>query len=134
VHKGRRGKETNRKRPDLGERGKESVRTCSHFRHFPDLPGGKISIEGISTEKHCATATKKKVQGQKWVGKKKEERALNKNRISASAKEEGKQKQPREDRSWGGGGEGKRVYVLYLMVVTFPTCHLERSLLKPPAV
>jgi hypothetical protein len=73
VHKGRRGKETNRKRPDLGERGKESVRTCFHGRHFPYLPGGKISIEGISTEKHCATATKKKVQGQMGWKKKRGE-------------------------------------------------------------
>ena len=54
----RRGKEAARKRPDLVERGK-SVRTSCHVRHFPDLPRGEITIEGISIVKHCTTATKK---------------------------------------------------------------------------
>jgi len=30
-----------------------------HGHHFPDLPGGEITIEGISLPKHCTTATKK---------------------------------------------------------------------------
>jgi hypothetical protein len=47
------------KRPNLRERGK-SVRTCKHVRHFPDLPGGEITIEGTSISKHCTTATTKK--------------------------------------------------------------------------
>ncbi len=53
--------------------------------------------------------------------KKKEERALFKNKISATIKTEGKKKQPK---IWGS------VCVLYIMVVTFPTCHAERSPLK----
>jgi hypothetical protein len=41
------------------ERGGESVRTCIHGGHLPDLPGGEITIEGTSFTKHCTTATKK---------------------------------------------------------------------------
>jgi len=42
------------------ERGRgESVRTVKHGRHFTDLPGREITIEGTSTVKHCTTATKK---------------------------------------------------------------------------
>jgi hypothetical protein len=47
-----------KKTPDLGEGGK-SVRTLFHGRHFPDLPGGEITIEVTSIVKHCTTATKK---------------------------------------------------------------------------
>ena len=43
------------------------------------------------------------------------------NRISADTK---------KTRSWRGGGE--RVYVLYAMVVTFPTCQAEMLALKLP--
>ena len=43
----------------LGERGGKSVRTSFHGRHFPDLPGGEITIEVTSTVKHCTTAIKK---------------------------------------------------------------------------
>ena len=44
--------------------GGKSKRTLIHGRHFPDLPGGEITIEGNSTVKHCTTATKqRKVQG-----------------------------------------------------------------------
>jgi len=41
------------------ERGGESVLTCFHGHHFPDLPGGEITIEVTSREKHCTTTTKK---------------------------------------------------------------------------
>ena len=60
--------------------------------------------------------------------KKKEERALFKNRISA-AKERRKQPKKRPDL---GEGEG-RVYVLDRMCLTFPTCQVERSPLKAVA-
>jgi hypothetical protein len=40
--------------------GGESVRTEIHARHFPDLPGGEITIECTSCVKHCTTATTKK--------------------------------------------------------------------------
>ena len=59
----RRNKKGERKQPKkdpILERGGESVRTSFHGRHFPDLPGGEITIEGISIVKHCTTATTKK--------------------------------------------------------------------------
>ena len=51
-----------------------------------------------------------------------------KKRISADTeKEEGEKKQPEKDLIlW----RGERVYVLYPMFVTFPTCQAERSPLK----
>ena len=55
-----------------------------------------------------------------------------KNRISA-ATERRREKEAAKKRTDLGEG-GKRVYVLPYMVVTFPTCHLERSPLKAPAV
>jgi hypothetical protein len=51
------------------ERGRKSVRTRLHVHHFPDLPGGEITIEGISFEKHCTTATTKKSPTGKLDGK-----------------------------------------------------------------
>ena len=77
-------KERSEKRYDLGEGGK-SVRTLCHVRHFPNLPGGEITIEGNSTGKHCITATKKSPRIKMGL-KKKEERALFKNRISAATR------------------------------------------------
>ena len=74
--------EAAKKRPDLGE-GK-SVRTSIHGRHFPDLPCGEITIEGISTVKHCTTHSNKEKSKDKNGFEKKEERALFKNRISAA--------------------------------------------------
>ena len=56
---GRREKETARKDSIL-KREKKSVHTCFHGRHFPDLPGGEITIEGTSFVKHCTTAATKK--------------------------------------------------------------------------
>jgi hypothetical protein len=44
------------------EGGGKSVRTVCHGRHFPDLPGREITIEGISISKHC-TQQQRKVQG-----------------------------------------------------------------------
>jgi hypothetical protein len=45
------------------KKGKEkmeySVRTGIHGRHFPNLPGGEITIECTSFVKHCTTATTK---------------------------------------------------------------------------
>ena len=37
-------------------------RTDCHVRHFPDLPFGDITIEGIRIVKHC-TQQQRKVQG-----------------------------------------------------------------------
>ena len=54
-----------------------------HARHFPDLPGGEITIEGTSTLKHCTTSTKKSPRI-KMGWKKKRERVLFKNRIRAA--------------------------------------------------
>ena len=61
--------------------------------------------------------------------KKKEERALFENRISAE-KEAGKKKQPKIDPIVE---RGESVYVLAYMFVTVPTSHVERSPLKAPA-
>ena len=63
------------------------------------------------------------------MGWKKEE--MFKNIINASTKnKEGKKKQPKKDLILRGG---ERVYVLFHMVITFPTSHVERSPLKAPA-
>ena len=74
------------------------------------------------------TATKKSPRSKIGL-KKKEERPLFKNRISA-AKERRKQPKKRPDL---GEGEG-RVYVLDRMCITFPNCQVERSPLKALAV
>ena len=39
--------------------GYKSVRTFLHVRHFPNLPCGEITIEGLSPFKHCITTSKK---------------------------------------------------------------------------
>ena len=84
--KGRRENETDKKRPDLEERGGRCVLTVSHVYHFPDLPGGEITIEGTSTVKHCTTHSNNKEKPKDKNGlKKKEGRALLK-RISAKKK------------------------------------------------
>jgi hypothetical protein len=63
--------------------------------------------------------------------KKKQERALFKNRISAATERRREiEAAKKETGSWREGG---RVYVLYCMVVTFPTCQAERSPLKATA-
>ena len=70
----RREIEAAKKRPDLGEGGK-SVRTVCHGRHFPDLPGGEITIEGTSTHKHCTTSSNNKEKSKDkngWGGKEEE--------------------------------------------------------------
>ena len=53
------GKKKQPKKDHILEREGKSVRTCIHVRHFPDLPGGEITIEGSRLLKHCTTATKK---------------------------------------------------------------------------
>ena len=54
-----------------------------------------------------------------------------KNRISAATeRRRGNRSSQKKTRSWRGEG---RVYVLDCMVVTFPTCHAERSPLKAVA-
>ena len=63
--------------------------------------------------------------------KKKEERALFKNRISAAT--ERKREIQAAKKSSDFGEEGKRVYVLDCMFVTFPTFQAERSPLKAVA-
>jgi hypothetical protein len=49
------GKKKQPKRDPILERGEKSVRTLTHVRHFPDLPGGEITIEVTSKVKHCTT-------------------------------------------------------------------------------
>ena len=61
----------------------------------------------------------------------KEERALFKNKISAATERRREIEDAKKDPILERGG--KRVYVLYCMVVTFPTCHAERSPLKTVA-
>ena len=111
----------------------KSVRTQFHGRHFPDLPGGEITIEG-SIVKHCTRSSNKEKSKIKKMGwEKKEERALFKNRISAATEnkeEKGNRSSQKKDLILERGG---RMYVLYAMVVTFPTCHVERLPLKAPA-
>ena len=63
--------------------------------------------------------------------KKKEERALFKNRISAATERRRGKEAAKKRPDLGEGGE--TVYVLPCMVVTFPTSQVERSPLKAPA-
>ena len=78
-----------RRRGNRSSQKKTSVRTVTHGRHFPDLPGGEITIEVSSTSKHCTHTATKKSPRIKMGLKKKKERALFKNRISAATEEEG---------------------------------------------
>ena len=96
-------KERSEKRYDLGEGGK-GVRTLCHVRHFPDLPGGEITIEGTSIGKHCTTATKKSPTINIGL-KKKEERALFKNRISAATERRREIEAAKKRPDLGEGGE-----------------------------
>ena len=103
---------------DLGE-GK-CVRTVCHVCHTPNLPCGEITIEGLSTTKHC---TQQQQQKQKFKDKnglnKIEERSLFKNIISANTKGRRGNEPPK-----------KNVYVLPSIFVTAPTCHAEMFSLK----
>ena len=120
-----REKEPARNRPDLGEGGK-SVRTLLHVCHFPDLPRGEITIEGTSIFKHCTTAATKKSPRIKMGWKKKRREHCSTIELVQAQKEEGKiETATIKDKM--------RLYILACMVVTFPTCHLERSPLKSPA-
>jgi hypothetical protein len=56
---------------------------------------------------------------------------LFKNRISAATERRRKIEAAKKRTDLGDGGE--RVYVLYAMFVTFPTCQVERLPLKSPA-
>ena len=78
---------------------------------------------GVEKKKHYThtTARTKKSPRVKMDLKKKEERALFKNRVSAATER-------RREIETGEGGE--RVYVLRSMFVTFPTCQVEISRLK----
>jgi hypothetical protein len=53
-------KRSSQKKDPILEKGGKSVHTCLHGRHFPNLPGGEITIEGTSSVKHCTTAATKK--------------------------------------------------------------------------
>ena len=88
----RREKETAKNKDSiLGRRGKSvHVRTCIHVRHFPDLPGGEITIEFTSTLKHCTTATKKNSPRMKMGWKKKRGEHCSKIELVLPQKEEGK--------------------------------------------
>ena len=66
--------------------------------------------------------------------KKKEEKTFLKNRISAATERRREihvEKQPKKRPDLGEGGG--RVYVLFCMSVTSPTCQVERSPMKEPA-
>ena len=98
---GKRKKEGRRKRQPkkdpILERGRKSVRTVKHVRHFPDLPFGEITIEGISFTKHCTTTTKKSPRIKMGWKKKKRREHCSKIELVLPQKEEGKQKQPKKD-------------------------------------
>jgi len=69
----RREKRNCQKKDRILERGRKSERTSFHVYHFPDLPGGEITIEGSSIVKHCTTATKKKSKDKNGLEKKRGE-------------------------------------------------------------
>jgi len=73
------------------ERVENRVRTVSHGRHFPDLPGREITIEDKSLVKHCTTAaTTKKSPRIKMGGEKKGESIISKKELVLPLKEKGK--------------------------------------------
>jgi len=51
-----------------------------HVRHFPNLPGGEITIEGTSIHKHCTThSNKEKSKDKNELNKKEEGKLFKKN-------------------------------------------------------
>ena len=81
-----------KKRPEgEGGEGEECIRTVCHLRHFPDIPGGNITIECTGRLKHCnMRARQHKTNSNDKNGlEKKEKRALFKNRISAATERRG---------------------------------------------
>jgi hypothetical protein len=99
---------------------------------FPTCQEERSSLKATAPLNTAPHNNKEKPKGIKMGLKKKEERALFKNRISAChRKKKGNRSSQKKTRSWRGG---KRVYVLACMFVTFPTCHLERSRLKATAL
>jgi len=68
-----------------------------HGRHFPDLPGGEITIEGTSQFKHC-TKQQNKEKSMIKMGFKKERRALFNNTCKISCR---KKKEKRNRRNSG---------------------------------
>jgi hypothetical protein len=70
-NKRKKGTRSSQKETWSSREGGKSVRTFIHARHFPDLPGREITIEGTSIFKHCTTpATNKSPRIKKWVEKK----------------------------------------------------------------
>ena len=123
------GKKKQPKKDPILEREGKSVRTCMHGRHFPDLPFGEIAIEGTSFTKHCITATAKKSPRIKIGLKKKGREHCSTIELvlpHATERRRGKEAAKKKTRSW----RGEKVYVLEVMVVTFPTCQVEISPLK----
>jgi len=59
-----------------------SVRTSKHVRHSTNIPGGDITVKGISVVKHCTTpSTKKSIEIHVWVVKRGERNILVKIKI-----------------------------------------------------
>ena len=108
-----------------------SLHTSKHGRHSTNIPGGEITVEGISVEKHCTTpGIKKSNEIHVWVVKRGERNILVKIKIKKKDPESRQNTRCRERASIGKSGH---VNVLASIFVTFPTCHVERSPLKAPA-
>jgi hypothetical protein len=97
---------------------------------FPTCQVERSPLKASASRNTAPQQQQRKSPRVKMGWKKKEERALFKNKISAATeRRRGNRSSQKETRSWRGRG----MYVLAYMVVTFPTCQVERSPLKSPA-
>jgi len=103
--------------------------------HFPDLPCGDITIEGISFSKHCNNTATKKSPVIKMGCKKEREHCQKYNYMYIVVPAQKRKKRKRDNRKNPVLEEGgKREYVLAFMFVTLPTSQVERSQLKALAL
>ena len=77
-----------KKDPILEREWGRNIRTLLHPRHFPDLPGGEITIEGTSTTKHCTT-NKEKSKEKNGLEKKRGESIVQKKNQCCHRKKKG---------------------------------------------
>ena len=98
---------------------------------FPTCQVERSPLKAPAPENTAPQSNKEKSNNKNGIEKKKRREHCSKIELVPAQKKEGKkERDKKKTRSWRGRG---RVYVLDDMIVTSPTCHLERSPLKSPA-
>ena len=127
----RKGKQKQPKKDPILERERGKVYVlCFMVVTFPTCQVERSPLKALAPQ-NTAPSNQEKSKDTNGLEKKKRREHCSKIELVLPQKEEGKKKQQRKDPIYR---RGERVYVLPNMVVTFPTCHLERSPLKSPAV